>query len=130
RHDQAHVEFELVAKLDPSFPSIRIRLAEALVERDRIVEARRWLLAEVDAVAANDWSGELVRLGGLLLRVGEPSRAATVLEHAVGTDDGAETWRKLALARFRAGDRDGGVGASRRALRRDRHCVVSLHNLA
>ena len=42
----------------------------------------------------------------------------------------AELWRKLALARFQSGDRRGGVAASRRALRLDPACVVSMYNLA
>ena len=130
RMDQAHVEFELVAKLDPSFPGIRLRLAEALVQRGRIGEARRWLVAELDAVAASDWAGDLMRLGDLLLSANEPERAAMVLDRAVRREKTAFGWRKLALARFRSGDRAGGMAASRQVLRIEPHCVAALHNLA
>ena len=38
--------------------------------------------------------------------------------------------RRLALARFRAGDHEGGIAASRRVVRLDPTCVASMHNLA
>ena len=38
--------------------------------------------------------------------------------------------RKLALASFLAGDRAGGITASRRVLRLDPRCVTAMHNLA
>ena len=38
--------------------------------------------------------------------------------------------RQLALARFRAGDREGGAAASRRVLRHEPACIRSMHNLA
>jgi len=60
-----------------------------------------------------------------------PAEAAEALERALVRDgERPEVLRRLSLARFRAGDREGGVTASRRTVRLDRECVVSMHNLA
>jgi len=74
--------------------------------------------------------GGLAGLAELLLQAGEPQRAAQILEHALTESKTAELFRQLALARFRAGDRNAGSAASRRALRLDPTCIRSIHNLA
>lgn len=48
RFEKAHLEFELVFKLDPQFPGIRPALAEALLRRGRDEDARKHLLDEFD----------------------------------------------------------------------------------
>ncbi len=74
---------------------------------------------------------DLPRFGSLLLQAGMPAEAADIFARAVAADgDSAGLLRKLALARFRSGDRDGGVAASRRVVRLEPQCVVSVHNLA
>ena len=66
-----------------------------------------------------------------MLEAGLPGEAAGVLDRAVaGVGESPQLLRELALARFQAGDRDGGVAASRRLLRLDGRCLVSMHNLA
>ncbi|MHC4218497.1 MAG: tetratricopeptide repeat protein, partial [Planctomycetota bacterium] len=135
RYEQAHLEFELVLKLDPQFPQIRAALAEALLRRGRVERARPFLRDELDLLEAADQVGDgrvdLGRFGSLLLDAGLPAEAAGIFEQAivVGGED-PQLLRRLALARFRAGDRAAGVAASRRVLRLDPQCVASIHNLA
>ncbi len=135
RCEQAHLEFELVLKLDPQFPQIRTALAEALLRRGHIGRARPYLREELDGLDPGepgaDSTMDLGRFGTLLLQAGMPAEAAEIFTRAVAADgESAPLLRKLALARFRAGDRDGGVAASRRVVRVDPQCVVSVHNLA
>ncbi len=133
RPEQAHMEFDLVLKLDPEFPQIRAALGEALLRRGRVEPARRHLLEEMErnhtGVCRDDQDPAF--LGALLLEAGLPGEAASELDRAAERDPGnPELWRKLALARFRAGDRCGGMAASRRVLRLEPDCVISMHNLA
>ncbi len=137
RIEQAQIEFELVHKLHPQFPGIHLFLAETLLRRGRQDEARIHLQHERDATTTDDRPEvfppleQLSRFGGLLLEAGMASDAAQVFEQALaGDEDSPELLRQLALARFQSNDRDGGVVASRRALRLDPHCVASMHNLA
>jgi len=135
RFEQAHLEFELVLKLDPQFPSIRLAVSQALLKRGYAKMALQCLRDELDAWARDEettrTAGELERFGTLLLEVGLPDEAARMCQRAVRS--GGESpglLRKLALARFRHGDIDGGVTASRRALRLDPASTASIHNLA
>jgi tetratricopeptide (TPR) repeat protein len=139
RFEQAHLEFELVLKLDPQFPQVRVALAEALLRRHRVERARPFLRDELDLLQAAEQAAEqaaddrfdLGRFGALLLDAGLPAEAAGVFEQAIrANEENPEVLRKLALARFRAGDREAGVAASRRVLRLDAKCVASMHNLA
>jgi tetratricopeptide (TPR) repeat protein len=138
RFEQAHLEFELVLKLDPQYPAVRTALAEALVRRGLSAQARPHLRDELEALRAAEQSGEaagpeldLPRLGSILLEADMSAEAAEVLSRALGARGAsAELLRKLALARFRSGDRAGGVDASRRVLRLDPGCVSTMHNLA
>ncbi len=135
RYEQAKFEFELVLKLDAEYPAIRLALSEALVKLGKLDEARVHLreeLGQVRARISDQRSGDdLELLGRLLLAAELPADAASVLEHAVKDDPkDVELLRQLALARFQAGDRAGGAAASRRVLRIDPTCYVSMHNLA
>jgi tetratricopeptide (TPR) repeat protein len=133
RYEQAHLEFELVLKLDPQFPQIRSSLAEALLRRGRIEAACPYLRDEMDLLQGEQAEEVLVdlgRFGSLLLEAGMAAEAAEVFERAIGVNgESADVLRKLALARFQSGERDAGVAASRRVLRLDPRCVVSMHNL-
>jgi tetratricopeptide (TPR) repeat protein len=135
RYEQAHLEFELVYKLDSGYPEVRLSLAETLLARGRDHEARRVLQEELDRRAAGEEDdrvpANLARHGTLLLAAGMPAAAVAVLDRAVARDgESPARLRLLALARFRSGDRDGGVAASRRVLRLDQRCLASIHNLA
>jgi tetratricopeptide (TPR) repeat protein len=117
---------------------VRTALAEALVRRGLSAQARPHLRDELEALRAAEQSGEaagpeldLPRLGSILLEADMSAEAAEVLSRALGARGAsAELLRKLALARFRSGDRAGGVDASRRVLRLDPGCVSTMHNLA
>ncbi len=138
RHEEAHLEFELVLKLDPQFPQVRTVLAEALLRRGRREQAALLLREELDQVEGGVMQGEpadaqadLARLGLLLLEAGMPAEAADVFDRVVESrGESAEILRKLALARYQARDCDAGVAASRRVIRLDPECVMSMHNLA
>lgn len=159
RYEQAHLEFELVLKLDPDYPQIRLDLAESLLRRNRRIDAQQQLLEELELIHHDDAEREtedapraamfdgltsiteanpdLPRLGRLLLEVGLPAQAARVYERALNDSDWTrnaqrrpELLRKLALARFRAGERAGGVIASRQVLRFEPDCIDSIHNLS
>ncbi len=138
RFEQAHLEFELVLKLDPQYPGVRTALAEALVRRGLSAQARPHLRDELESLRAAEQAGEaagpemdLRRLGFILLEADMCAEAAEVLSRALAARAAnAELLRKLALARFRSGDRAGGVDACRRVLRLDPGCVSAMHNLA
>lgn len=136
RLEQAFVEFELVVRLDPDYLQNRLNLAEVLLRRQKPEDARTYL-AELfvqvrDADHADAESIDLARFGSLLIDASMAQDAVVMLEQALEKlgPDSVDVWRKLALARFLAGDRDGGAAASRRVLRLDPRCVQSMHNLA
>ena len=135
RYEQAKFEFELVLKLDTEYPAIRLALSEALVKIGKFEEARGHLREELGQVrsrlADRNSTDDLEMLGRLLLQAGLPADAAAVLDLAGNEEPAdAELLRQLALARYQSGDRSGGAAASRRVLRLDPSCVVSMHNLA
>lgn len=133
QYDQAYVEFELVARLDPEYLQNKVNLADVLLRRGQVDDARVSLIDALDQLYRCDdnvevATSELRRLGNLLIKAAMPDRATKVLELAF--DRNADLWRCLALARFQSGDRDGGCAASRKAVRLDPNCVLSMHNLA
>jgi len=159
RYEQAHLEYELILKLDSQFPGIHMAVGEALLRRGRIDDAREHLIEEHEHLRATEierneqvaaqraksaaddpqpdeadssmYTSDPAALGDLLLESGEPARAAELFEIALRSrSDHPDLLRQLALARFRAGDREGGVAISRRVLRLDPNCLRSMHNLA
>jgi len=150
RFERAQLEFELVFKLDPEYPGIRPSLAEAMLRCGRPQDARRTLREEFDLVLEIDArdgglrddaatppdADAMIRLGDLLLDAQMPREAAQVFEQCcrrpryLSRKCRLLVWRKLALARFGAGDRAGGMAMSRRVLRHHPHCIASIHNMA
>jgi tetratricopeptide (TPR) repeat protein len=159
RYEQACLEFELVHKLDPQYPHVQPALAESLLRRGQIEEARALLVQafeliqnrigdvqpdQSESIAASREIGpedddrssepatvaELNRLGALLLEANEPVRAATLFEAALLQGESADLLRQLALARFRSGNHVAGAAASQRVLRLEPDCIRSIHNLA
>ncbi|MCH2162667.1 MAG: tetratricopeptide repeat protein [Phycisphaerales bacterium] len=131
QYDKARVEFEVVRRLDPDTPLVRRRLAEALLGCERLDDARDQLVEAFDRVAEDEEPEELDRLGELLLRVDLNTEARTLYERIVlnGTET-PETLCRLAVCRFRCGDRTEGIAMSRRVLRINPECLRSMHNLA
>ncbi|MHC4809588.1 MAG: tetratricopeptide repeat protein [Planctomycetota bacterium] len=136
RDEQAHLEYELVLKLDPDFPGIRLSLAEVLIRRGMLEDARRTLGEELEHWLEASPSPSLEddpvdRFARLLLDADLAVEAVRLLEATeAARSDRPEILRALALARFRTGDGDGGCAASRRVLRYESDCVVSMHNMA
>jgi len=132
RPDQAVVEFELVQRLDPEYPSINLELAEAYQRLGDVNAARSRLRAHLAVEESLTETPEsAVRVGGLLLDSGLFAEAALVLRDAVAQHaEEAALWRQLAYARFRAGDRSGGAEASLRLLELEPECAQAIHNLA
>jgi len=146
-HRQGHLEaaisaFNVVLRLDARHRGVRPRLAELLVARakDRdLAEARRLLRHELrdlrkdaDSPKGSDPDPEaLEEMGRLFLDVSLPAEASGVLrwllemapEHAAGV-------HLLGAARFRMGDREGGMEHARRAIELDGGNVRAMHNLA
>jgi hypothetical protein len=90
------------------------RLREA--EDDGFTEAIASQLALVNVLLEAELPGDAAeRLGAMLHR---------------GLVPDTDTWRIIALARFRSGDIDGGRAASRRVLRHTSNCLRSIGNLA
>lgn len=147
KYEQAHVEFELVYKLDSTFPRVRYLLADALLMRHRKEQASHYLHEQLDILKADQESRSFqsphspmgeehpgvnqAELASLMLRADMPSEAAKLLELAMETlGEDPDLLRHLALARFNSGDLAGGVIASRRVIRIDSQCIKSMHNLA
>jgi tetratricopeptide (TPR) repeat protein len=152
-YEHARLEFELVLRLDPAYEQGRVALGEALLREGRCDEARQRLKDEHQQGtwagemkpspgdedrddSAEPWSAaDLGRFASLLLEADLPSEASAVYALAVRAPEltrrkKVDLLRQLALARFRSGDREGGVAASRRVLRLDPRCIPSMHNLA
>lgn len=133
--EAALAEFDLVSRLDPEFPGVRLSIAEAALRsggRDRAVRELRVELERLTSGSAPDPAdesgGDLMRLGTLLVEVELFDEAAVVLER-VGSDR-PEILRLRSYVRFRVGDIEGGTAEARELLRREPACVVSMHNLA
>ena len=131
--DQARVGFEVVRRLDPDTPMVRRRLAEALLGCNRSDEAKRQLVEAFDRVDESEPLGELDRLAELMIQVDMIREARHLLEEVMGNSAAAtnvNVLRRLAVCRYRTGNRGGGAILSRRVLRLEPTCVRSMHNLA
>ncbi len=134
-YEQAHLEFELVLKLAPDFPRIRLAVADALLRKGQIETAvtylqEQWAIVKESEPGAFP-TGALFRMGELMLEADQPQPAVDVFQRILNlSEESPEVLRKLALARFKSGDQAGGVAISRRVLRLEPNCIVSLHNLA
>ncbi|MCH2136682.1 MAG: tetratricopeptide repeat protein [Phycisphaerales bacterium] len=138
RMDQAAVAFQLVLRLDRGHPTAARDLAAALLAAGQKGDARRLLGSIVQRVREAEDDGclepeaSLVALVELLIDAGLPIDAAERIEVllARGLTPDVDLWRRIALARFQAGDVDGGRAASRRVLRHEPACLRSIGNLA
>ena len=131
RFDEARVEFEIARRLDPDMPFIRRRLAEALLGCGEVDRARIQLEEAVDRLQPEEPFEETFHLADLLLKV-DSTRSALVLFERLAAEQPEDlpVLRRLAVARYRMGDRAGGIAISRRLLRMDPKCLRSMHNLS
>ena len=130
------VEWQILRKLDSNHHGLDIEIGELLMQLGREAEARAFLLQaheqtcdQLEQLGADQI--ELVRLSKMLLEVHLADEAVVLMEAAyeVAPDD-PETLRLLALARYSSGDTRGGMVISRRIIRLDPGCRVSVNNLA
>lgn len=134
--ERALVEWQLVRKLAPSLPGVDLAVGEVEILLGRAADARLSLLRAheycCDQLAQlRPDPADLSHLSNMLLQVDLPAEAVVLMEAASETSpDDLETLRLLALARFRSGDLRGGIVMSRRVVRMDSTCRVSIHNLA
>jgi tetratricopeptide (TPR) repeat protein len=136
--DQAAVAFQLVRRLDRAHPTVDRDLANALLRAGLRGDARRLLSGIVQRVREAEDDGctedhdRQLALISLLLEAELASDAAERVDSLLkrGLRPDVDLWRRIALARFRSGDVDGGRSASRRVLREDASCIRSIGNLA
>ena len=134
--ERALVEWKMVRKLDPGLAGVDLALGEVQMHLGLQAEARISLLRAHErccdqlAEQALDPT-QLGRLASMLLQAELAVEAVVIMEAAceMSPDDPA-VLRLLALARYRSGDRRGGMMISRRVVRKDPTCMVSIHNLA
>ncbi|HLO39996.1 MAG TPA: tetratricopeptide repeat protein [Phycisphaerales bacterium] len=129
--------FDVVHRLDPTYPGARRRIAELLLERRPwrdVDRAREILASELRSLEAQPGSfDEAARheLGVLLLEAGLSGDAAEIfrslVEHAPGN---AQSHHLLSVACLEMGHLDRGMDAARSALKLDRELVPAMHNLA
>lgn len=140
--EEAISAFNVVLRLDARHRGVRPRLAQLLVARakDRdLAEARRLLRHELrdlrkdaDSPKGSDPDPEVLEeMGRLFLEVSLPAEASGVLRWLLEMcpDHGGGT-HLLGAARFRMGDREGGMEHARRAIELDGGNVRAMHNLA
>jgi tetratricopeptide (TPR) repeat protein len=140
--DAAVASLQVVLRLNPRHMGVRRRLAEVLIARakDRdLSEARRLLrheLRDLRKDAASPTGAEpdaqtLEDMGRLFLDVSLPAEASGVLRSLLEQQpDHAGGVHLLGVARFRMGDRPGGMEHARRAIELDGGNVRAMHNLA
>lgn len=138
RLEEACAELEMAVRLDESNPAPRVELAHARLERGESAEAAR--LLEVHAERTPPEQDDRLQnaqaaasLGELMLRAGRPALAARTLSAALrfpACARDAQVLRKLALARYRAGDLPAGDDASRRLHRLHPADRAAAYNLA
>ena len=138
RLDEACSELEMAIRLDESNPAPRVELAHARLERGENAEAAR--LLEVHAERTPPEQDDRLQnpqaaasIGELMLRADRPALAARTLSAALrfpACAKDAHLLRKLALARYRAGDLAAGDDASRRLHRLHPEDRAAPYNLA
>ena len=134
-YDRAMLEYQLVLRLHPMQMTALLGLIEALVVTSRLLEASKLL-----RIALEQWEGfrehdahgaqrEADRVADLLLAVNLNQEAAMLLESEGNGGASSDRLRRLAMARYRAGQLSAGMQASRVVLLTEPDCIRSLHNM-
>lgn len=133
----ALIEYDVVLRLDASYPGARRRLAGLLLRRARAEDLPRagdLLRLEKGAVLGtpDDFDREdVAELGSLLLDAGMPRDAVAVLREAVGRfENDHELHHLLGVALLESGRPSEGVEHTRQALVFHPRFVPAMHNLA
>ncbi|MGE3108706.1 MAG: tetratricopeptide repeat protein [Phycisphaerales bacterium] len=137
--DEALAQFDVVLRLDPSFPGVRRRLASIRLSRGSRAgadaAAAHELLAGDFAAFSEDaarWTAEDIDDLGRLLITGKMfAEAVTVFRAAVERRPGSEeALHNLAVACLQSGERRAGVDLCREVVRLNPKHVRAMHNLA
>lgn len=140
----AATSFDVVVRLDTTFPEARARLAALLLDEDRpdaAVRARTLLrgektellkeLAEVEGRLSDELRERVEELGGLMLDAQLAGEVVKVLEAAVEAEPNHAGLRHLlSVAQLETGRTAAGIEQAREALRLDGRMVPAMHNLA
>jgi len=137
RLDEACIELEIATRLDPENPAPRVELAHAFLERGEPAEAAR--LLEIHAERTAPESDDRLEnpqaaaaLAELLLRADRAALAARTLTAAMrfsACAKDATVLRRLARARYEAGDLVAADQASRALFRIDAKSSAAPYNL-
>ncbi len=133
RLEEARAAYTLVISLGLKDPAIRLRLVEVLARVGLRAEARRHLEEMFLRGSASVIRDAAVAYGaaGAALECGTPRAAVALMRMGVQlASEDARQWTRYARALFEDGERAAGRRAARRALRLDRKCTETLHNVA
>lgn len=127
-YQAAALEFELVAKLNAEYPGVALNTAIVAFHTGRHDLARRHLNAVMETLTADE--PDLIGLADLLHKVGLNDQALVALRLLVDREPGAaEGWHRIGVLLLKRGDYEGGIDATRQALRIDASHERANHNL-
>lgn len=137
RYDDAVTGCDIVLRLDPGFPMIRQRLAEALLDRDRpgdVARARELLREQASRLRADDTAHNLDDLDDFAHVLLDARMAELALpffrEIVARRPRDAASRHNLSVALFELGHTTEAMDLSREALRFDERFAPAMHNLA
>lgn len=141
--DSALEQFNVVLRLEATFPGVRRRIAALLLTRRKpkaIAEAREHLEAELADIEGKLGAGsgasryrpmDLADLGRTLLDAGMFPEARRLLHAlALRCPDDPHALHLFSVAQFQLGERAQGIETCRRVLRADPKFVPAMHNVA
>ncbi len=149
RIPDAMVHYDVVLRLDKTYPRVRLRLARVLFERNReedlprirdlLIQEHRTLRASLNADRSSNSNEsrvterceDLEELGRLMLDAEMEAEAVKVYTAMIGlqpTNHRAQ--HGLSVALLQSGQYDEGIDAAKRALESQPRFVPAMHNLA
>jgi len=136
-NEEALVQFDVVLRLDSTYPVIRVQVAEQLIRRGRegdFKTARKHLRAELLELNRDPKrfeADDLAELGTRMLDADQSGDAVGVFGRLLERrPNDATAHHHLSVAYFRTGDVSRGIESARAALRLDPRCVPAMFNLA
>ena len=145
---EALVHYDVVLRLDKAYPTVRVRLAGAMLERGRDEDrprVRELLAHEVGSLGSRQPNDaprrdgatrqtrsdeELEELGQALLQAGMRSHAESVYREIAGrTPSSYRAWHGISVAQLESGALDEGIVSAKRSLQLRPSFVPAMHNL-
>jgi len=130
RWEEAFIAWGLVRRLDPSHPTASLYLSKTLLAMGRFDSAKPLLQERLDRMDDSESREGKLEMATLLLQAQEPAMAVPLLDDLTNNRSDVNQLRLLAVALFASDQLDEGAAVSRRILRLQPNCVVSMHNLA